>query len=366
MLSDGSTNWARVSYHAKSAFAVLLSLGVLLGGGWFVFDKVNEAWVTWRTSDDYEGDGKDTVYVTVPPGATISSIADILVEHNVIKSAKTFRDEAVRNPKSKNLQAARYTLKTELPAAKALEMMLDEKNQEKIKATFPEGMTLGGQWTVMEETFGVSRDEISQVMAQAQLGLPEWAGTNPEGFMFPDTYTVGEPVDLEALFRTQVKQFKTVASELKLEERAKTLGVRPLDIVIVASIVEKEAARAQDRALIASVIYNRLKAGRKLQLDSTVHYAVGASGRVTTTSEDRATDSPYNTYLYEGLPPASISNPGKAALQAASSPADTNFLFFTAVDLDTGETLFATNENGHMQNVKKFQAWCQANPGRCT
>ena len=102
-----------------------------------------------------------------------------------------------------------------------------------------------------------------------------------------------------------------------------------------------------------------------LQFDSTVHYAIKEFNHVTTTPEDRATDSPYNTYKVKGLPPTPISNPGQSAIESALNPSGDDFLYFTTVDLDTGETKYSKDEAGHAENVKLFQQWCQSHQGRC-
>ena len=363
--NDGNLNWRTIGYHARSAFAVVLSVAVLMAGGWFVYSKVNEAWVSWRTADDYIGEGVDDVSVVVPPGATLTNIGDILVENDVIKSTKTFREEAAKNPDAAKLQAGRYNLKTQIPAARALEMMLDPANLDVITITIPEGYTLGQQWTTVSRELGIKREDIAAAFATGKITLPDWAGGNFEGFMFPDTYQVAEPVDPLQIAQAQVAQFNRVVEEIGLQEGAAALGLTPYQVIIVASIIEREVAQAEYRPMVASVIYNRLAEGMKLQFDSTVHYATGNFDVVTTTEADRANPSPYNTYVHVGLPPGPISNPGRAAIEAALKPADSNYLFFTTVDLDTGETRFAETEDGHAENVAAFQEWCQANTGRC-
>ncbi|WP_158600657.1 endolytic transglycosylase MltG [Tessaracoccus antarcticus] len=369
--NDGKFNWQKIGYHARSAFAVLLSIAVLVGGGLFVYQKADEAWTAFRTEDDYIGDGVKKVEVVVPNGASITQIGDILTEEGVIKSTGTFRKVANKNPDSAKLQAGRYRLLTELPAKTALDMLLDPNNLVLIEITIPEGKILGQQWTLIEEQLvkqgqKITRQELAAAINGADLGLPDWSRGKLEGFMFPDTYRVGEPVDPARIFRSQSAQFNKVAADINLVGGAQALGVDPFNIVTVASIIEREAARAEDRPKVAAVIYNRLRADMPLQFDSTVHFAIGVFDRVTTTAADRATDSPYNTYLYKGLPPGAISNPGKAALEAALQPADITALFFTTVNLDTGETAFANTAAEHAVNVAKFQAWCQANTGRCS
>lgn len=363
--NDGNVNWRKVGYHARSAFAVLLSLAILVGGGWFVYDRVNTIWTEFRTADDYVGEGKDPVAVVVPMGATLTQIGDILVANDVVKSTKTFRDEASKNPDSATIQAGRYNLLTELPAVKALEMLLDPANQEITSITIREGLTLSQQWTVMETQLGLNRADISEAVNSEGLNLPAWANGKVEGFMFPDTYRVAEPAAALPLVREQASQFTRITTNLDFETRAGALGMAPYDVVTVASIIEREVGQADYRALVSSVIHNRLAQNMPLQMDSTVHYALGDYSKVTTTAEDRQIDSPYNTYKYSGLPPGAISNPGAAALEAAVAPVDTDYLFFVTVDLDTGETRFAATLAEHEANVTLFQQWCQANTGRC-
>jgi peptidoglycan lytic transglycosylase G len=161
-----------------------------------------------------------------------------------------------------------------------------------------------------------------------------------------------------------VGRFKEAARDVGLVAGADRQGVSPHDAVTVASIVQREARREQDLAGVAEVVYNRLDgfcrgSGRRLQMDSTVHYAAGDNDSVFTTEEMRAVDSPYNTYLVPGLPPGPIASPGEAALAAALDPADEGSCFFVTVDLDTGETLFADTAAEHKENVARLREFCE-------
>ncbi|MGH3371004.1 MAG: endolytic transglycosylase MltG, partial [Nocardioidaceae bacterium] len=120
-----------------------------------------------------------------------------------------------------------------------------------------------------------------------------------------------------------------------------------------------------DYAKVARVIYNRLNTGMRLQMDSTIHYVIGRDGGVFTSAQARQHASLYNTYRYEGLPPGPINSPTIETLQAALHPAEGSWLYFTLVDLDTGETAYASTLAEHNVNVQKLQAWCRAHPGRC-
>lgn len=368
--NDGRFNWRKVGYHARSAFAVLLSIAVLAGGGYFVLQQASEAWTAFRTEDDYAGDGVNEITVTVPPGATVTQIGDVLVEANVIKSTGTFRKEAAKNEDAQSIQPGRYNLLTELPAKTALEMMLDPENFRMITVTIPEGYTLGRQWTTIraaleKEGVEISRDQFAEGAQPAELGLPVWSRGKIEGFMFPETYQVSEPVSALKIFQIQAAQFIKVTDEINFTGGAEELGMDPFDLVTIASIIEREVNQEEYRPMVAAVIMNRLKEGMPLQMDSTVHYALQDFAKVTTTTADREVDSPYNTYRNEGLPPGAISNPGRAALDAASDPADSDALYFVTVDLDSGETRFAATLDEHNTNVAVFQKWCQANEGRC-
>jgi peptidoglycan lytic transglycosylase G len=197
------------------------------------------------------------------------------------------------------------------------------------------------------------------------LKLPAYAKNNPEGFLYPGTYDIPKNATADAILRLMTAQYAKTAAELKLPETAQRKQLDPYQAVIVASIIGAETNRPQDYAKVARVIYNRLQAGKKLQMDSTVHYVVGRDGGVFTSEEQRKKDSPYNTYMYDGLPPTPINSPTKDTLRAALNPAQGSWLYFTLVNLDTGETLFASTGDEHQANVKKLQAWCQAHKGRC-
>jgi UPF0755 protein len=137
---------------------------------------------------------------------------------------------------------------------------------------------------------------------------------------------------------------------------------RRQQLLTEASIVQAEAASPEDMAKVATVLNNRIADGMPLQLDTTVNYANGKSG-ITTTPEDRANPSPYNTYVHAGLPPGPISNPGEDALNAVLHPTPGDWRFFVVVNPDTGETRFARTAEEHQQNVLLFQQWLRENPG---
>lgn len=353
-----------IAARIKSGLAVLLSLAVLGTGGWFVYTKVNDVMASLDLAPDFEGPGKADVVVTIPKGASLTQIGDLLVEANVVASTKAFLNAAQDHPEVVNIQAGTYKLRTELPAKDALEMLLDPESRMRSFVTVPEGLRLSQQLTLISEKTGIPLEDLEKAAEDAKaLKLPDYA-PNAEGFLFPNTYEAPEEVTAEKLLARMVGEYNSVAKDIGVEERAKSLGVTPLQLVTIASIVEREVRRPEDRGKVARVIYNRLQQDMKLQMDSTVHYAVNDYSTTTTTDEQRANESPYNTYVHKGLPPGPISAPGRASLEAAASPEAGDWLYFVTVNLDTGETRFATTHEEHEANVRLFQQWCQANPGK--
>lgn len=348
---------------------MMLSLAVLIGGGLFAYNTVGGAVSSLFVSDDYPGPGDEDVEVEIPRGSTVDEIGSILTDADVVASTEAFSTAAAEMPNANQLQAGTYTLKTKMPARDAIETMLAAGVKDGKRFTVREGLRLETQVQALVEQTGIPEDQFRAALEDpAAYGLPTYADGNAEGYLFPDTYEISGSNPNTAL-KAMTDNFKSKADEVQLEARASDMDRSPDEIVTVASIIEAEVRRPEDRAKVARVIYNRLESRptMKLQMDSTVGYAVGKTqgGGVTTDDAERANPSPYNTYVHEGLPPGPINAPGKSALDAAANPADGDWLYFVSVNLDTGETLFADTFAEHQQNVRKFQQWCQANSGKC-
>ena len=349
--------WLRL----RSAFAVLLSVGVLVGGIGFAATRIEEAWTEFRTTEDYVGEGVDPVEVAIAEGTTLSQIADILVQHDVIKTAKAFDREAAANADSKNIYAGRYNLKTQLPAKLALAMLLDKGNLVRDLMTLTEGQRLSVQVDQLAKATRLPAKDFKKVLKNwKKLGLPKWAKNSAEGFLFPDTYELPQKPKATSVVKMTTDKFKKVIKQIDFVAAADDLDVKPYDALIIASIIEREVNRDEDRPKVARVIYNRLAKGMKLEMDSTVHYAADESGKVFTTAEMRDMDSPYNTYRNKGLPKGPIAAPSRASLEAAVNPADGPWYFFVAVNLDTGETEFNVDNAGHERSRAKLNQWCTA------
>lgn len=350
----------------KNLLAVGISLAVLIGGGYFVVSRLTDGYLNFATVQDYPGPGEEEVQVEIPPGATLTDIAELLVEYDVVKSSRAFINAAQDSPNSASIQPGTYRMLTQMRAADAVNALLNLDNLVRDQVTIPEGWRNSQVVQRLAEATGIPVADFEAELADpVNLTLPAWAEGSTEGFLFPETYTFGAEPSAAEILSLMTSQFVTVTDGLDFVTKAEELDMSPFDAVTVASIIERET---RDRAYgpdVAQVIYNRLRADMELQMDSTVHYANGTSGQVTTTDEERALDSPYNTYLYRGLPPGAISNPGEWALSAAVNPTSGDYLYFVTVDISTGETRFAATWEEHEQNVALFQQWCQDNPGQC-
>lgn len=360
-------NWSDISHLAKNIFAVGISLVVLVGGSLFAYQKVSESVTGVFSAEDYPGPGEADVTVVVEPGTSVSEIGGLLVDKDVIASIEAFNEASVQFPDIQTLQAGTYELKTKMKASDAIQAMLDAGLKGGKKFRVLEGLRLSEQVAAISKDTGLSEDELNEALKRVdEYKLSEWAEGNPEGFLFPDTYEMSG-TDPIAPLAMMAENFTRKANEINLESRAQELGRSPRDVVIVASIIEAEVRRPEDRPKVARVLYNRLDDNQPLQLDTTVEYANNKprGQGATTTDEERANPSPYNTYVHPGLPPGPISAPGKAALEAAANPEDGGWRYFVAINLDTGETAFADTFDQHQSNVRKFQEWCQTHPGRC-
>ena len=370
---DGKVDGAEIGRRIKSGIAVLVALVVLIGGGWFAATQGYAKYMDWRQTDDYIGNGVDDVQITIPAGASLTDIGLIVVKADVVKSTKAFQSAAAKQAKSTAIQAGTYKMKTHLPAASAVARLIDPATYKVVKRVLVrEGLRVSAIVPVLAKGTGLTEDQFNAVLKDpSKLGLPAYANNNPEGFLFPDSYEVADKPDALTILKTMTAEFATVAVSEDLANRATAMGMTPLQVLTVASIIEAEVNRPEDRPMVARAIYNRLQGKTetgqpmKLQLDSTVIYANGGTGTLTTTDAQRALDSAYNTYKVDGLPPGPINSPGKSAIEAALNPADGTWIYWVVVNPQTGETKFASTDAEHQANVAEFQAWCKANAGKC-
>jgi len=358
-----------IAHKGKGCLAVIVALSVLLFGGYYVYDKTNSFLSTLGEVPDFTGAGKAPITITIPDGASLDDIGALLTDKGVIKSTRAW-DQAVRQEElATSVQAGRYLMKTQMPATDALTLLINPgESRIRLQFTIREGLRMSQQINDLVKGTKIKKSEFDKVLDDPKkLGLPKYAKNRPEGFLYPETYELTAEATARSVLTRMVEQYESVTSAMNFEGKAKALDKTPLEVLTVASIIEREVSNPRYRGKVARVLYNRLAKDQKLELDSTVIYAIN-SNRTTTTPADRKTKSKYNTYRYEGLPPGPISAPGEDALEAASNPEAGKWLYFVTINFDTGETRFANTYPEHLKNVALFQRWCQAkgNAGKCT
>lgn len=341
-----------------TTLVVLALCAVLFGGGAVLVGSQASSLVASLTdSGDFEGTGSGDVSVTIPSGASGRTIASALAKAGVVKTPGAFLSAASAEPASTSIQPGTYQLRSEMSAASALALLLDPSSRQSIEVRVIEGNTASQIYAKLAEASGTQASDYEAAAKDPALGLPAAADGSVEGYLFPATYTF----DLDTTPLQQLQAMVTRATQAMDQVGFSADPTERHRLLTEASLVQKEGANAEDMAKVARVIENRVAAGQPLQFDTTVNYATGKTG-LTTTAEDRASTSPYNTYLHPGLPPGPIASPGEDAMRAALAPAAGDWLFFVVTDPSTGATAFANTYEEHQKNVEQFQAWLRANP----
>ncbi len=358
-----STADHRAPTRSRRTLGCLVALVVLalIGVGLYVGLTKGVDYIDARLNgpDDYAGEGHGSVRVKVLKGQTATAIAETLVDKNVVKSVGAFTGAAAADPAGDTIQPGVYALREEMSADSALALLLSDDSRVEVQIALPEGLTTDEIVAAIAQQSDLRAADLTAALKRPDsLGLPAYAQGQEDGYLFPASYTIGPGTTAREMLAMMVDRFKQAADSLELDSRAQQLGISPHDAVTVASLVEAEASRPEDLGKVAAVIYNREAQGMPLQLDSTVHYVAGSKGEVYTTEEQRQIDSPYNTYLYPGLPPGAIGAPGESALEAALDPSSGPWLYFVTVNPNSGKTLFAATLTAHNRNVAKLRDFC--------
>lgn len=281
------------------------------------------------SADDYSGSGTGSVEVVIQPGATGVQIGEALEDAGVVKTAEAFYQESLSDDRSSMIQPGTFRLRQRMSSEAAIDALLDSANRIETRVVVPEGSRVSEIIKAIVKSSDISEDDVEEALDDPEgIGLPDEADGNPEGYLFPATYTVEDGTTAKDLVRQMVARTVEVEQELNLEQRAQALGMSAGEILTLASILEQEAQRDEDYPKVARALYNRLDEDIPLQLDSTAHYISEREGSPWTTEAEREDPSEYNTYLHIGLPPGPIGSPGRKTIEAALSPADGDWLYF--------------------------------------
>ena len=297
------------------------------------------------------------VEITVPPGASARQIGNILADAGVIRSANEFelevRDQGIAN----RLRAGSYQLLTGMDIDAVLPVLLRGPIADAYRVTIPEGLRVIEIIAILAEASGREPEEFETALLEGEVStdlriMPEQVSLSDwEGLLFPDTYEFlrdSPPSEiLQSLADTMQERVGGVDWTSITEA-----GFDSYQGIIIASLIEAEVRVADERPLVASVIFNRLAEGMALQIDASVLYGLNTrNGELF----DNESESPYNLYKYAGLPPTPIGAPGRASLEAAAAPATSDYFFYVLSTAEGGHT-FAVTFDEHLANIERSRA----------
>lgn len=318
--------------------------------------------------DEPYQEGGESVLFIVEPGTPARAIAEELEKVGLIGDATLFEAYVRVNGIAPRLEAGRFQLSSAMTPIEIAEALQNARADSK-RVTIPEGWRFEQVADYLRENDLLDGAEYRRLATNPdELDLSPWpflalrpAGASLEGYLFPDTYLIpAEEPTAEDLIARQLDNF--AQRVLPLLDETGTPAEELYDTLIVASIVEREAVVANERPLIAGVYLNRLGVGMGLDADPTVQYAMGYQSASNTwwktpvfLEEYGGVDSPYNTYLYAGLPPGPIASPGLSSIRAVLQPAEHNYLYFVATPDGSGAHVFGETYAEHLENVRRYQ-----------
>lgn len=313
----------------------------------------------------FHGDGHGKVAVRIPKGSSVSEVGDLLEKRGVISGgtlfvsgSTMFQARVTLAGKRSDLLPGKYSMQKDMTYGDAIDRLTAEPSRPAAAAavtvTIPEGYTRLQAAKLAKED-GLRGSYMKATRKSKYLNPAQYGGKgakNLEGFLFPDTWELKSHSAVKDLVQLQLLDFKKKIKSVNMKyARSKNLTV--FDVLTIASIIEHEAGTADQRKLVAAVVYNRLREGMTLGSDATVRFATGNFEKPLTQSQLES-NSPYNTRVHAGLPPGPIANPGLAAINAAAHPAKKDYLFF--VTSPNCKTLnFSATEAEFEEDVQKYE-----------
>jgi UPF0755 protein len=332
---------------------LVVALALLVAGAWRLvlpmLEEPDDEAVT-----DYPGPGTGSVTVVIDD-ADPQAMAAVLVQADVVATTGAFVEAYASNDAAGGIGTGTYTLAQRMRASDVVVALLDPANRADRTLTIPPGWRQGQIVAKIAEVMGVPAADVQAALAQ--VTLPEGAEGGLEGWLFAQVYSIGPEEPLQQVLQRMVDRTVEVLDEH---------GVAPADrenLLIRASIVEAEVKDPEDRGRVARVLSNRLAGcadvGPLLQMNSTVAY--GLDKAVTDLTLDDLSDesTPFNTYVFEGLPPAPINSPSVESIEAALAPPEGTWCYFVTVNPETGETLFTDDPAEHEQNRAAYREWLE-------
>ena len=325
---------------------------VVLVVGMIIYSKVSNANLMKKAELPGSTQGK-TISFEIKPGESVGTIASNLQKQGIISDNNLFVAYSSKTETDKKIKAGVYSLNTKMSIKDILEVFISGQRSE-IWITIPEGWRIDQIASYLEKQgLFKAQDFIDAAKVKNFSSMPFLSGlsgsTTLEGYLFPDTdkvYADGEPSDV---IQQMLDNFGVKMTH-EMMDSANKKGFTLHQFITLTSIVEKESAQSEDIRKIASVYYNRLSSGMPFQSDATITY-ITRRPDASPSIEETKIDSPYNTYLYKGLPPGPVGNPGLEAMQATLNPETTDYLFFIS---HNGKAYFAKTYEEHLANIAKY------------
>jgi uncharacterized YceG family protein len=321
-------------------------------------------WFLLALMQPFGGEGSGRVAVTVPKGASVAEVGDLLDREGVIDSSLLFQIRVTLAGKRSDLYPGRYVLAHGMSYGAAIGALSTVRAKKTTAVTIPEGYSRPQAARIAREV-GLSGSYLKASVRSKYLNPARYGGAGAkslEGFLFPDTFELKAGAPAADLVQLQLRDFKRRIKHVDMRY-ARSKNLTTYDVLTIASMVEREAQVAGERALVAAVIYNRLHAGMPLGIDATTRFATGNYARPLTESE-LAVDSPYNTRLNAGLPPGPIDSPGLAAIQAAARPAKVDYLYYVVTPGTCGKHSFSSTDAQFQADVARYNRARAAAGGR--
>jgi peptidoglycan lytic transglycosylase G len=320
-------------------------------------------WFLFALFQPFHGDGSGRVVVTIPKGAGVSEVGDLLDEKGVVSSSTLFQLRATLADKRSDLYAGRFVLAHDMSYSAALDKLSVPPAKKTTTVTIPEGYSRAQAAPLVAED-GLSGDYVKETVKSKYLDPATYGGKNAEnleGFLFPDTFELKPGAPVADLVQLQLLDFKRRIKGVDMSY-ASSKNLTVYDVVTIASMVEREAQLNNERRLVAAVIYNRLHERMPLGIDATTRFAVGNYEKPLTESE-LATPSPYNTRTHAGLPPGPIDSPGLASIEAAAHPAKVGYLYYVVEPGTCGRLAFSKTNAEFEADVERYNSARAANGG---
>ncbi len=331
----------------RGVLITIVFIIVALEIGWYLYSSaINKPFINIEEDE----------VVEVKENDTLNSVLSRLNEEGKLKNLFMVKVYNKISSGDKSIKVGSYEIHEDDSLNDFLDRIISGKESYAYKITVPEGRNIEEIAAIVEEAGIVSKDEF--LAAIKEYPLPSYVKSNPEkrynleGYLFPDTYTFNKDVTANDVIGNMIKRFETAISEIETEEGVTISDDKLEDIIIRASIIEKEIKVDEERPIVAGVIENRLEQGMRLQMDATTVYATKKTAD-TVTIEDTKVQSPYNTYYVKGLPVGPIASPGKVSIEAVLKPKKSDYIYYVLKKGGNGEHVFAITYDEHKKNMEE-------------